>query len=285
MTKPTVGLVMMVKNDAEQLERCLLSVLAADLIDTWTICDTGSTDQTRDVAQSLLGHLPGKVYRHKWKDFGHNRTLAYRRAQGSAEWLLRLDADFTVRSVPNMKEWLAENPEPTVDGWWVEVYDGGELFRLPLLLRGDQTWREVGKTHEYLDHSARNLMNLIGLVVTHHADGSSREKKFRRDLALLKEGVKAGDPRSTFYAAECHRFLGNTVTAIRLYNKRAAMPGFEEEAWYAQYRSAELQGSTALLRLAWHRRPWRHEPLTAMARIVGADPRAAGDVLWHQPVP
>ena len=98
-TSPLIGLTMIVKNDAERLERCIDSVLP--VIGTWTICDTGSDDDTMEVVKAKLGHLPGRLYQHKWQSFGHNRTLALQRAQGTARWLFMLDADMTIETDDN----------------------------------------------------------------------------------------------------------------------------------------------------------------------------------------
>jgi len=274
---------MIVRDDADALRRCLGSVLGQGLADAWTVCDTGSTDGTREVAVELLGHLPGRLVGHRWRDFGHNRTLALRAARGTARWLLLLDSDMTVEAHPGLRGWLAGDPDPSVDAWMVEVRDSGLRYRLPLLVRGDAEARYVGATHEYLD--VGRTRPLTGLVVEHHGDGSSRDEKLERDLALLQPGVEAGDERSTFYAAETLRYLGRADEAALLYRRRAAMGGWEEEAWNAAYREAELRGDVEGLIEAWRRRPWRHEPLTAAARIAARDERAAGDVLFLERLP
>ena len=54
---PTIGLCMIVRDEAPVIGRCLESVLP--LIDSWQICDTGSRDSTREIIASTLGHLPG----------------------------------------------------------------------------------------------------------------------------------------------------------------------------------------------------------------------------------
>jgi hypothetical protein len=48
-----IGLAMIVRNEAHIIERCLGSVRS--LIDTWTIVDTGSTDNTIDLVSAVSG--------------------------------------------------------------------------------------------------------------------------------------------------------------------------------------------------------------------------------------
>ena len=89
-----VSLCMIVKNEAEVIERCFASV--RHLIDHWVICDTGSTDGTPEVIERALAGIPGELHHHEWRDFGHNRSELMRVARGTADYLLLLDADQTL---------------------------------------------------------------------------------------------------------------------------------------------------------------------------------------------
>lgn len=93
--KPTICLCMIVKNESAVIERCLDSV--RDLIDTWVISDTGSTDGTQELIRSALREIPGELHEEPWTDFGHNRSLNIAHARGKADYLLLLDADHVLR--------------------------------------------------------------------------------------------------------------------------------------------------------------------------------------------
>jgi glycosyltransferase involved in cell wall biosynthesis len=286
VSEPLLGLVMVVKNESEQIERCLAS--ARPLIDTWTIVDTGSTDDTPKRVRAALHGVPGRLLRHKWRNFGHNLTLAHRAAAGRSRGLLWIHGDMTVASDEKFLPWLRRQ-KTRLDAFSVEVGDGVRSYRLPLVMRGDIDWHYVGATHEYLDRVdgkpvAKAPLN--GLYVFHHADGANRPDKFRRDLELMKPGLLSGDPRDTFYTAETHRYAGNVEAAIHVYRMRAALNGFEEERWYAKYQIASLERNVEALFEVWRERPWRHEPLTAAARIVAEDnPVAGGDILFLERPP
>lgn len=253
-----ITLVSIVKNEEEVLPRLLESV--SDIVDNYCIVDTGSVDGTVEVLEDF-GIAP---HRREWVSFGHNLTEAFALAKG--DWLLRLDADMTVTCHPNFKSWLSS--DATSDIYNVEIHEGGVSWRLPLLVRGGLTWKYVGATHEYLDRADRSMSDLVGLTVTHHADGKNRENKFQRDIDLLAEGVAANDPRSIFYTAESLRCLGRLEEALEMFDRRAAMSGtWEEEAWYAEYRAATIameldpvDGAARLIR-AHTRRTERSEPL------------------------
>lgn len=276
----TVGLVCVVKNEAELLPRLAASVLP--LVDSWTVIDTGSTDGSQALVRELFGDLPGTLHERDWVSFGHNKTEALEVARGTADWLLVLDADMTV--VGNLDE-----PLPHADALMVSVRDSSDfVYRLPLLISGSRAWRYEGVTHEYLngdDVAARPSLDTV--TVTHHCDGRRRPDKLHSDLELLTGEMarNPADPRTVFYLAQTHRDLGNIQQAIVLYRLRAEMGGFDEEAFYARYQLGCLlaahvsfdQGADALLK-AWRQRPTRIEPLIAFAN-------SARNVAGQAPIP
>lgn len=264
----TVALVMMARNEASTIGRAIESVRG--LVDSWTLLDTGSTDGTpRLVKESLLG-VPGRVVHEPWHDFGTGRTQALAAARGTADWLLVLDADMTVETHPDLKDWLATDPDPDVAAWQVEIVDGDLSYRLPLLIRGNLDVRYVGATHEYLDLEGRKQRPLLGLTVTHHATGANRPDKHERDLELLAPGVEAGDPRATYYTAQALWCLGRTAEAADMYERRYRLNGWDEERWHAQYMAARLRDDIDGLIASSRERLWRPEPLEHAARIIRA---------------
>ena len=263
----TIGLFAIVKNEAQVIDRMLDSV--EDLFDSYTVVDTGSTDDTVEI---LRNRLPaGSVYERGWKDFSHNLNEALVLARNKSDWLLRVDADQTVEYAPNFTAWLSE--QSLEDGYNVQMVESGTCWRLPRLLRGNLRWEFKEPTHEYLDTEGRAFRDLAGLTIIHHADGGSRADKFKRDIALLSQGVARSEARATFYTAECYRFLGDFENAFELYTLRSQMENtWEEEAWYAQYMAANCAiamdhpDAADLLLAAYRRRPSRGEPLAALKR-------------------
>ena len=74
MSRPSICLNMIVKNEAHVIERCLAS--ARPLIDAWCIVDTGSSDGTQGKIGELMAGIPGTLHERPWKNFGHNRGEA-----------------------------------------------------------------------------------------------------------------------------------------------------------------------------------------------------------------
>lgn len=81
-----VSLTMIVKNEAATLANCLSSV--RDIVDEIIVVDTGSSDNTRDIAKQFAA----RVFDLPWPDsFAVARNESIRHASG--QWILWLDAD------------------------------------------------------------------------------------------------------------------------------------------------------------------------------------------------
>jgi glycosyltransferase involved in cell wall biosynthesis len=68
-------LILMVKNESKIIERCMKAV--DGIVDAFCITDTGSTDNTVDIASAFLKDRVGIVAHADWKNFGHNRTISF----------------------------------------------------------------------------------------------------------------------------------------------------------------------------------------------------------------
>ncbi|MEU9705627.1 glycosyltransferase [Streptomyces sp. NPDC047981] len=256
---------MIVKNEARVIERCLASV--RDLVDTWVISDTGSTDGTQDLIRKALDGVPGELHEEPWVNFGHNRSLNISHARGRADYLLLLDADLVLRQ---------DGPLPplTADAYMLR-HEGALEYRIKRLVRGDLPWRYEGVTHEYLTADQDHVQeNLDALFIQDHADGGSRHDKFERDARLLSAELER-DPanvRTVFYLAQTMRDLGRTADAIALYERRAAMGGWAEEVYYALLQAGVLRAESGdwpaamdTLTRAWDARPERLEACYELA--------------------
>ena len=84
--KSTLSLVMIVKNESKHLAACLDT--ARELVDEIVILDSGSTDNTKQIAQQYGAKW---FVNTDWQGFGRQRQLAQRYATG--DYILVLDAD------------------------------------------------------------------------------------------------------------------------------------------------------------------------------------------------
>lgn len=87
-----LSVIIIVKNESENIARCLESVKWADEI---IVLDSGSTDDTVEIAKQYTD----KVYVTDWQGYGIQKQRALNHASGT--WILNLDADETV--TPKLK--------------------------------------------------------------------------------------------------------------------------------------------------------------------------------------
>lgn len=284
--KQTVGLVAIVKDEEEILIRCMTSV--KQLISTWTICDTGSTDSTQEVVMEMLGDMEGQLSSEPWVNFGYNRTKALELAKGTADYLLMLDADMQVQVSDNLPKLEANVYSLAVKGF---AFD----YRMPLLMRGDLDWRYTGVVHEHLAGNDYPQVPAVPLEqwtiqVDHDPERQAGKGERYLDLLTAEFARDPANPRTVFYLAQTHRDLGNIGEAISFYRLRAEMGGWDQEAYYARYQLGCLlaanvsfaQGADELLQ-AWKERPERIESLVALgnsALAVAAKATIPDDALF-----
>jgi glycosyltransferase involved in cell wall biosynthesis len=244
------------------------------LIDTWTVCDTGSTDGTPELIADLLRGVPGRLHHRPWRDFVSNRTELLELARGSADYLLLLDADLAVVERSDVREMLAARPAERAFSVEVRSPDGGFSYWMPYLVRGDLPWRFRGRTHEYLTlDEPMTPARQDALTIVDHADGANRADKYLRDLALLEADLadEPGDSRRHFYRARTLQSLGRRSEAIAAYRHCLTLPAWDEQAFYSQYQLGRLlepvdwPAAVAQYLVAWNSRPQRAEPLWALA--------------------
>ncbi|MCI8584813.1 MAG: glycosyltransferase [Lachnospiraceae bacterium] len=186
-----INLVMIVKNEARSLEKCLRA--AKPLVDRMIVVDTGSEDETAEIARKM----GAEVFSFSWvNDFSAARNYALEQSDG--DWNLMLDADEYVRPCSRKK---LEQSLLSHDGRWLggilryDSYPDGEGISvsssvLPRLLPGDV--RYTGRIHEqpggdypcyvlpleadhdgylYTDKGERNLAYLVRETEEYPEDG------------------------------------------------------------------------------------------------------------------
>jgi len=84
MTRPTLSVILITKNEAELVGQCLASVEWADEI---IVVDSGSTDATVEICRRYTD----KVFVTDWPGFGPQKNRALAMATG--DWVLSIDAD------------------------------------------------------------------------------------------------------------------------------------------------------------------------------------------------
>jgi glycosyltransferase involved in cell wall biosynthesis len=252
-TRKTIGLCMIVKNEAHVIERCLDSV--RPLVDYVLIEDTGSTDGTQQRIADWLGRtgLPGAVIEEPWRDFAYNRShaLAALRAVDSVDYALIIDADDTleidsVTDVGVLKAGLDR------DCYSVDVRHGSMRHGRPQLCSNRLPFNFRGAIHEFLDCAAPFTRGHLAGVSIRIVGGGGRSRdpeRYRRDAELLERVLAAEQDdflrsRYTFYLAQSYRDCGERAKAIDAYLRRSAMGHWNEEVYVSLLCAARLMEET-----------------------------------------
>jgi len=234
MAPITICLNMIVKNESRIITRLLESVLP--IIDTYVICDTGSTDDTPNIIREYLDSkgIHGEVIHEAFQNFGYNRTFALKSAKDKATYALLLDADMIFKIEPSFNK-----QSLTADSYQI-IQKGGSLsYYNTRLIRLDINATCVCPTHEYYDlpPGSRNE-KLDSIWINDIGDGGSKSDKFERDIRLLKKGIEEepngkSNGRYYFYLANSYFNTGKHEESIPYYRRRIEIGGWHEEVFYA----------------------------------------------------
>lgn len=180
----TLALVMIVKNEENNLKRCIDSV--KDLVNEIIIVDTGSTDNTRDIAINN----GAKVFEYEWvNDFANARNFSI--SQSTSDWNLVLDADEYILSnhqfirkfieknnnligrINILSMYLDEGQEKVESSYVSRLFPNRGIFF-------------KGRVHEQID----SILPRVNIAVNVAHDGYYQTDKTDRNLPLLFEELK-----------------------------------------------------------------------------------------------
>lgn len=191
---PGISLSMIVKNEERYLFDCLNSV--KNIVDEIVIVDTGSTDNTIEIAKSFNA----KIYHFDWiDDFSAARNFALEKCTG--DWILYLDADerldeFSAKKIKS----LTQTQENVGYYCTIKNYDSeiqrDHTIRYVRFFRNNPDAKFTGKVHEQITPSLEklNYKFIHSDLLIHHIgyDISKEGKKQKawRNLRLLLEDYK-----------------------------------------------------------------------------------------------
>ncbi|WP_456734380.1 glycosyltransferase [Bradyrhizobium sp. USDA 3364] len=254
LSKPSgksIGLCMIVKNEAAVIVRCLDSV--RPMIDYVLIEDTGSTDGTQDIIRQWLDRngLAGEVIDEPWRDFAYNRShaLACLRRNPDVDYALIIDADDALTIEPEF-DIAAFKSGMTADLYDVTINHNGVRHYRPHLCSNKKEFHFRGVLHEFVEAPAdahgRETASGFAIQIGGGGARSQDPTKYRKDAALL-EGALQNETdaflrsRYTFYLAQSYRDCHEPEKALRHYLARAEMGFWQEEVFISLNAAARLK--------------------------------------------
>ena len=205
MTRPTLSVILITKNEAELVGQCLESVKWADEI---IVVDSGSTDATVDICRRYTD----KVVETDWPGFGPQKNRALALATG--EWVLSIDADEEVTPdlakeilqtiatsshqvfrIPRLSSFMGRYIRH--GDWWpddvVRLFRRGHgHFSNDVVHERIQHESPAGQlSHLMLHQSTRSIEQLIGKINTYTSGGADRVLAAGKTSSLGKAIIHA----------------------------------------------------------------------------------------------
>ncbi|MGD9123693.1 MAG: tetratricopeptide repeat protein [Desulfarculaceae bacterium] len=228
MPEPTLGLIMILRNEAANLGRSLAPV--ASCFDQVVVVDTGSEDGTRD----LCRRMGASVFDYKWgHDFAAARNFSISKA--TADWLFWLDGDnaITPQDVVELRRVISSSRGEAIL-WALEKVEpqGGRLWQKRCFPRSPKV-RFQGRVHEQLVHPPEWPALATNVIVRHwgYCDPAQTKAKGLYYLELLNKSLQE-DPEdfySHFQIARCYLNLRRFKDASDHLAQVAADPGAREK--------------------------------------------------------
>ncbi len=217
-----ISLTMIVKNEASTLARCLASV--RDLVDEIIVVDTGSSDNTKDIARQY----DARVFDLPWPDsFAAARNESLRHASG--QWLLWLDADeyFDDANRDKLRQLISglpdENTAYVMRQRSASANGSATLVGQVRLFRNHPAIRWDYRVHEQILPSVKRAGHAVhntDIIIEHsgYVDPVLRSTKLERNLRLLNLDMaeRPNDAFTLFNLGWAYADLGRCADAIPL---------------------------------------------------------------------
>jgi tetratricopeptide (TPR) repeat protein len=223
----SLGLAMIVRDCAESLNMCLIN--SDKLFDEIVIVDTGSTDNTKEIALQYTN----KVHDFIWvNDFSKARNFSFDLM--TTDFIMWLDGDDTI--LPEDQEKIKKldymNKEIIICPYH---YSHDEFGITECILQRERiVKRSLGlkwqkPIHEYLPIHGKKISKEN--IVIHH---NKRHNNTQRNLEILQEIVKVDkDPRNLFYLGKELSALGKIKEAIESLEKFVTLDSWWEDVFFA----------------------------------------------------
>ena len=245
LLQPSICLNMIVKNESHIIHKTLAMLCSKIRFDYWVICDTGSTDTTREIIQDFFekAGIVGELHCDEWVNFAHNRTKALEYAYGKTDLLLVFDADDDICGT------IAMPSEVTHDEYHLKfgAPNLGTTYTRTLLINNHKRFQYFSVVHEYiscLEPSPNEQLRICILdgdyyVVSGRSGARNQDPdKYLKDARLLEtahaEALAQGDhlhKRYAFYCANSYRDCGRHQEAIRWYKTTLEQDNWAQEKY------------------------------------------------------
>jgi tetratricopeptide (TPR) repeat protein len=182
--------------------------------------------------------IPGAIYHHEWKDFGHNRTLAFEAAYNTSDYAFVWDADDEIVGKFKLPEVMTADSYKFTFG-----ARGGTQYRRCQLFNNRKKWKYVGVLHECpaCIEPCGPSIDVFGDYHFISGRRGARNKdphKYTKDALILEKAFEetfaTNDPihkRYAFYCANSYLSAGQKERALPFYKKVLTFDTWHQEQY------------------------------------------------------
>lgn len=279
---PLLVIVLMVKNEAPVIRETLQPFVDAG-INSYLIFDTGSTDDTVELATDLFKkhHIEhGIICQEPFIDFATSRNRALDLAEQHfphAGFMLMLDAEWYMQEVQTLLQFCQTKLYNNCPAFLVHIKDSYTGFYTARLIRCHTDTRFAGAVHESIEFATQEKVPAtcyFELRTTRYGQEKTKLRWQRDKDLLLKEFERnPNSPRTAFYLAQTYQCLSDWENARIWYERRVTIEGWSEENFMTLYRLAQVyealgdwDKALCTYLKAYSMRPSRIEPLVRITQ-------------------
>lgn len=237
---PSICLNMIVKNESHIIKKTLENLCEKINFSYWVICDTGSTDNTREIITDFFKNknISGELHNDDWKNFAHNRTLALNYAFCKTDLLFIFDADDEIVGDFNIPK------DTRFDEYHLQFGSAlGTSYTRCLLINNQKRFIYKSVLHEFITciETVCNRCVIEGNYYVVSGRSGSRNQdpqKYLKDALILEEAyakaLEENDDlykRYAFYCANSYRDYGDYENAIKWYKITLNMDSWAQEKY------------------------------------------------------
>lgn len=244
-------LVMIVKNSGEVLRKCLNSI--KPYIDHWTILDTGSIDNTKDIIIEELSGINGNLYQEDFIDFSTSRNRAFELASKSCKYMIVLDDSYELIGGKSLRSFLQNEDNSS---FCIKIGNSRgnvlENYYYSLrIIKSDSNLRYHGKIHEYIFDKDTKYIKNPNIFINDIEDDNHKVRsrnRFKKDLTLLHEQYQEDpkNPRTLMYLAKTNMLIKEHKKALEYLQEMQKLEYNDdnnEYEFYSLYEAACLEFS------------------------------------------
>ena len=242
-----INLCIMVKNGGPQFEQMLTANL--NLIDNWTILDTGSTDNTIEIINNLLvGKKNGNLYQEPFINFKDSRNKLLELAGTKCKFNLMLDDTYIIKG--NLREFLNEvRSDQYSNSFTLFIHNDDTKYGSNRITKSNSGLKYINKIHEVI--TEHNNINIVipenrAYILDESYDYMKTRTMYRKqlDLKLLFEEIdeNPNNPRTYYYLGQTYNQLKDYEKAFFYFMKRYEFSnsGFIQERIDAAFEAARI---------------------------------------------